>query len=436
MNLNLLKRKNFLFTIIAGFVSKFGTYVQDFALSLYVLKVTGSGTKFASVLAITLIPRLILGPLLGVFADWFDRKKLIVYLDFLSGIIVGLAAILYTLNNGLSLGWIYVIVISLSIIELLYDPAIGTIIPSVIPKEDLIGANSIKSFVYNVAILLSPIVAGLLFQTYGLFIILLMNSVSFILCSILETFINIPKVKRNKEDFNFKNYSNDLKEGVTFIFKTKSLLAVVFIAIIVNFSLSPLFSIGFTYILKQDFMCSDFKYGLFQCITVIGMFSGPVVCSKIKEIKTDKIVFSTILFCGITTFIMTFIVSPIYFNLFSNSFIPYISLALLSLICSALLSICNISIGTLFQKVVPLNMMGRIGAVMSTFIFCATPLGQMLIGVMFDKTPAYFGVAFTGVMIVSAALIFKKLSFNNEKEKSIERDKIIDKEILQQADQC
>jgi len=63
MNLKLLKNKNLSLLILGSFVSFIGSGMQGFAFSLYVLSVTGSGSKFASILAASMIPRLILGPL-------------------------------------------------------------------------------------------------------------------------------------------------------------------------------------------------------------------------------------------------------------------------------------------------------------------------------------------------------------------------------------
>lgn len=81
MNLHLLRNRNFILSIFGQLVSLIGTRMQSFALSLYVLKITGSASKFAAILSMTFIPELILGPIAGVLADWFDRKKLIVCLD-------------------------------------------------------------------------------------------------------------------------------------------------------------------------------------------------------------------------------------------------------------------------------------------------------------------------------------------------------------------
>ena len=132
MNFLVLKKKDLGLLMLSEFISLIGTQMQELALSLYVLKTTGSATLFASVLAISIIPQLILGPLAGVFADWYDRKKMIVYLDLLNGIIVGIFTIIFILNGSLSMTEIYIYVIILSVITAFYRPVIGTILPSIV----------------------------------------------------------------------------------------------------------------------------------------------------------------------------------------------------------------------------------------------------------------------------------------------------------------
>ena len=65
MNLKVLKNKNLVLVILGQFVSGFGTFIQSFALSLYVLKKTGSAALFASVLVVSVIPRILLTPFCG-----------------------------------------------------------------------------------------------------------------------------------------------------------------------------------------------------------------------------------------------------------------------------------------------------------------------------------------------------------------------------------
>lgn len=94
---SLLKQRDFTLLIFGNLVSLLGSNMQQFALSLYVLDLTGSATIFASILSISVIPRLILTPIAGVFGDWFDRKKSIVFLDYLNSGIIALFGILFLL---------------------------------------------------------------------------------------------------------------------------------------------------------------------------------------------------------------------------------------------------------------------------------------------------------------------------------------------------
>lgn len=143
--------------------------MQDFEVSLYILRITGSTFKFSSVLIVTSIPNIILGPFAGVLIDWFDRKKIPVYLDMVAGIIVGVYAIIYKIEGKLTLGSIYVLVILLALISLFFNPSIRTVIPSILKKDELLGGNGIDSFVMNIGNLVAPALAGILLSIYGLF---------------------------------------------------------------------------------------------------------------------------------------------------------------------------------------------------------------------------------------------------------------------------
>ncbi len=116
--MDILKDKHVKRLMIGKFTSMLGSNMQQFALSLYVFSITGSAAIFASMLAISILPRILLSPVAGVFGDWFDRKKTIVRLDVLNGFLMGAYALYYYLNDGLSLLSIYVLVVILEIIEI------------------------------------------------------------------------------------------------------------------------------------------------------------------------------------------------------------------------------------------------------------------------------------------------------------------------------
>ena len=224
MHFKLSNQKNFLTLMLVRFISLTGSQMQDFALSLYVFKKTGSATLFSSVIIAGFIPELLLTPISGVFADWVDRKKIIVFIDMLSGLVTVFFTVIYLVIGELPLLSIYVFVFILSLASAIYRPTISTIIPMIIKKEDLVAANGINSIIANLGNVLAPLIAGILFGFYGLVIIMVLNAISFILASVGELCINIPKVNSRPQKISFKTFYVDFSEGIKFINDKKIIL--------------------------------------------------------------------------------------------------------------------------------------------------------------------------------------------------------------------
>lgn len=417
MNVSLLKQRNFSLLMIGKITSHIGTQMQSFALSLYVLKITGSATKFASVLAISLIPQLILGPIAGVFVDWLDRKKILVYLDILAGIVVGGYAAAYIIFGNLSLMSIYILVILLSLISLLFQPTIGTVIPSIVEKEKLVDANGINSFLLSLGNFAAPALAGVLFGLYGLFVILVFNSISFIVSAICESALVIPKVNKTPSEISFKAFFNDFTEGLKFVKTKKLILNVLLLALVINFAADPVFSVGFAYIAKKILKLTDFQYGTIESGFVIAMMLAPFLCSGIaRKFEIGKLVFYDFIITALLFGVLAIVPSPFYLNMFSSNVIPYISIIAITFIMGLVITTANIALGTVFQKEVPLDMLGRAGTLMSTLSMGAMPLGRMLFGVLFDKLPAYLCVLISAAIIFIATVVLRKGLYVSSKE--------------------
>ena len=411
MNVKLLKQKNFLLLVLGGFVSVLGSDMQNFILSLYVLSLTGSGTKFASVLAIGIVPKIILGPFAGVFADRFDRKKMMVGLDLLSGITVGVFALIYSVNDGLYLSYIYVLVILLSLISIFFSPVDMAILPSIVRKEDLTEANSINFGIARIASLIAPMIGAALYGIFGLFIILIINSTSFILAAISEIFIAVPKNDRSNDKFTIKEFFCDFSEGFKFVLSNRIIMSIILLGLFLNFAGTPMLGLINTYILKQVIKVSDMQLGLLESIMMIAMFTAPFICSYLsKKMKVINILYLDNLIMGFIILSIALISSPLYINLFSSNFAPFVSMGITCLLISILCGINNILLGTILQQETPNFMMGRVSSVLGTLLIAATPLGQMVFGVLLDKIPVYVCVAIVSTIIIVSSVIFKVLT--------------------------
>lgn len=410
MNLKILKKKDFSLLIFGEMISLIGTQLQDFALALYVLKMTGSALKFASVMAIALLPQLLLGPMAGVLVDWFDRKKIVIILNIINGVVISILTIIFYFTGGLKLSYIYVAVILMAINQMMFTPAVGTIIPTIMKKDELIQANSIKSLVQGFAIVASPMLAGTIYGFSGILPILILNSISFILASICEMFINLPKTKRKVTNFNIKQFKADFSEGILFVKNDKLIFAIVLSAFVINFSLAAISSVGLTFISKNILRVTDFQYGIMSAIICISYIVGPIMVGSLGSKSIPKVFKTVISSVCIILGLMAFTVSPIYIGFFKTNLITAGSLSLLQFVCCIFIIILNISLSTMFQEKVPNSMLGRVSSVLNTLCTAACPLGQVIFAFLFDKLSAYAVILLAILPLIFSLIIFSYAS--------------------------
>lgn len=423
MKVSLLKDKNFTLLMLGKLVSLIGSDMQSFALSLYVLKITGSATKFASVLSLTIIPRLVLGPIAGVFTDWFDRKKIIVSFDFINGIVIGIYATIFYFTGELTMTSIYILVFLLAMTSLVFQPAISTVIPSIVKKENLVDANGINSMVMSVGSLIAPMLAGILMGIEGMLIIFIINSISFILSAVSEIFINIPKKNKMPDKISFKAFKKDFGEGLRYIKDTKIIVVFISIAMIINFAFNPLFNIGMVFICKEILRISDFQYGAMQTVLVISMFIAPMICSYIsKKLSIGKIVFYNILAISLLSGMMAIITTNIFRGMFNSNMIPFMLIVFICFVVGAIVTIINISIGVVIQKNVSLDKLGRVNTVMTTGTMSIIPIGMMVFGFLYDAIPAWLCVMISAIIMFLGIMVFKKALFRTEEVGSQEEN--------------
>lgn len=413
MNIKLLKKRDFSLLMSGKLTSLLGSSMQNFALSLYVLKITGSGAKFATALVISIIPQLLFGPIVGVFVDWFDRKKILVYLDLIAGVVVGTYAFIYISNGKLSLGGVYSLVILLSMINVLFQPAVSTVIPVIIERDQLVEANGMNSFFTSIGNLLSPAIAGVLFGIYGLLPILIINSLSFIVSSVCEMFIKIPRLNKTVQKLSFKKFSEDFTEGFKFIKNKDLIIMIMVIALIANFAVDPVFSVGFAFISKQVLQVSDFQYGMIESVFVVSMIFSPFICSQVaKKYEISKLAFWSFLFVGVFVAVLSIVPTKFFMGIFKGNLVPYTTMLIIVFVIGILSTISNICMGTLFQKEVPIEMMGRVVTLLNTISMAAMPLGRFIFGYLFDKLPPNVCILIAALLLSLTMIYFSKKLLN------------------------
>ncbi|HEX6595644.1 MAG TPA: MFS transporter [Acidimicrobiales bacterium] len=118
-------------------ISRWGDTFNAVALVIAVFRLTGSGLQVAATVAFEILPVLLLGFVAGVVVDRMPRRRVMIAAD------LGRAAVALALAFfGGNVAVLYAAAFALSAGTVFFNPAAASLLPSVVGKRELVGANS------------------------------------------------------------------------------------------------------------------------------------------------------------------------------------------------------------------------------------------------------------------------------------------------------
>ena len=392
-------KKNYYKLVSAKFLSIIGTYMQSTAFSLYIIDTLHDSFIFATILMSALLPKIILGPFGGVFIDWFDRKKFLVSIDLMSSILLFISALLF--GKNLSLQIVYLICISLGIMNSVDEPLVVSLIPSLVKKEKLVAANSVNMFSTAIGNIIGPILGAVVYSSFGVNIILYINAFSFIIGAVLEFTIKIEYKNKNNQSKTILNFFEDFKAGVTYVVRNRFVFFVVVSIFLQNFFFNGATTVGVPFLAKQILKVSNTEFAILEITLILGSIFGLLIASKIVKNKSLIVLFTKLLFAISLCFLT---IGLICIFLLEKQRIAYVFIAIIY-ICLGILSMnVNVLFQTEMQKVVDESLFGRVSSLILSLIMSSIPLGQLVYGYLFKvfHPTVPFVVTFVAICSISA----------------------------------
>lgn len=407
-NLKLLKNKDFILLFLGGFVSRIGNGIHYIALVWFILDITGSGSVTGIILLLSTLPGVIIGPFSGVIADKFNRKKLIVSMDVLRGLIVLWLG--YTVYTGIAnFFYIGLATVLIAICSSFFNPAVTASIPNIVKNQLLQKANSLNHFSMNFTQIIGAAVGGILIATFGIAGVFFINGISFLISAFSELFINIPEVKMEQEIKKSPTIINEIKFGLNYLWKKKEIVSLFTIALFLNFVSTGLVILGLPYVYKEILSVNSRLYGYAQSIFPAGAVVGSIILSQIPEIKNYfKVLFYTLTFQSIFMIILSFSLFPYFLTNASTMNIYYFIMGGLFIV-GILNAVLNVPINVLLQKLIPDNLRGRITGLLSTMSQALVPLSLALTGYLLDIVPVYTIFLGSGILSLGLSLSILKI---------------------------
>jgi predicted MFS family arabinose efflux permease len=187
-----LRHRNFRIVYIGTFSSNVGTWMQNVILGEFALNLTHSGAYVGLLYFGQLGPLLFLSMTGGLLADRVDRRRLLVSLQVLQGLLsFALAAVAWTAHPSTVL--IAVVVFAIGIANALGAPGLSAILPTLVPPEDLTGAVALTSVQMNLSRVIGPVIGGLIFVTLDAGPVFAINAVTYVFAVIGLVWATYPR---------------------------------------------------------------------------------------------------------------------------------------------------------------------------------------------------------------------------------------------------
>jgi dTMP kinase len=270
--------------------SSFGDWLGLLATTALAQQLAGgdyatANFAIAGVFIARLLPSVILGPIAGVIADRFDRKRVMVFGDILRA---GLFISIPIVGNYL---WLYIATVLVECVTLFWSPAKEATVPNLVPKNKLESANQMSLFAAYGSAPVAAIVFSLLSvsatavgATIGLEnytavdLALYLNALSFLFSAATISKVEIPKEHINKNQ-NSPSLGTSLLDGAKFISASKIIRGLIIGMLGAFVAAGAVIGLARTFV--GDLDAGDAAYGILFGAVFTGLAAGIALGPKV-----------------------------------------------------------------------------------------------------------------------------------------------------------
>ena len=177
---SVMRQRDFALLWWGGLITFLGNWILRVGLPITVLNLTGSTAALAATAAASFLPSLVLGPLVGVFVDRWDRKRVMVVANLAQA--VALSPML--LVDSPDLVWILTLVAFVSAsISPFTMAAENALLPRLVERRLLPVANSLNALNNNLARFVGPLIGGTIAVAGGITAVAAINATTYLIAA-------------------------------------------------------------------------------------------------------------------------------------------------------------------------------------------------------------------------------------------------------------
>lgn len=401
-----LKNRNFLFLWLGQVISQFGDRLDQMALiALIYARSPGSTFQLAKLIAFTIMPVFLIGPLAGVYVDRWNRRQTLFICDILRCILVFLIPAVFIYHK--SIIPVYLTVFLVFCISRFYVPAKMSIVPDLVQEKDLLLANSLVNTTGMIAAAFGFGLGGILVAWLGIKGGFYLDALSFFISGVFIFFISAKinlKIKRD-EFFEVsrevmevirKSIGQEFKEGLKYFFNQKDIRFILNILFIIWAALGAIYVVIIVFV-QESLKSVTMDLGFLIMFLGFGLLLGSLVYGRFgQKISHFKIIFACLALSGIMLLV---------FSLALSTSPSFLLAAALSFVFGIIVSPIMIASNTLIHEVSHNEMRGKVFSYLEIVMHFAFLLAMLTSSLIAEHIPRFWILVFVGVIFSFAGVI-------------------------------
>ena len=382
-----LRNRNYALLFWGQLISAAGTQMQVVAVAWQVYLLTHSAIALGLIGLFQAIPRLLFSLVGGVFADVFDRRKMLLIIEITmasTSAILALCTIFHVINMFI----IYTVVLVAASVSAFEFPTRQAVIPTLVPREQMPDAMSLSMVMMQLTAVIGPTLGGFLIAWLGVANTYWFDVFSYFVVIGSLLLMVIPRVP---VEIRAQAGVGALMDGMRFLRAHPIILAVLSLDFFATFfgsprALLPVFASDILHIGPQGL-------GILLAATSIGAVSLTPFTRRISRISRQGLgIALAIIGWGICIVAFGFSAGPLWLS------VLFLAGAGAADMISMILR------GLVVQLTTPDEFRGRMSAVNAMFVIGGPMLGQFESGVVAGVVSPQFSVVSGGGACILATL--------------------------------
>lgn len=387
-----LRHRNFRLLWFSQLLSGSGDWLRNMALLYWVFEVT-NGTQPLATAAITIAttaPALLFGVAAGALADRWDRRRTLIFSDLVRGALTALQ-IVAVLRGSLAMA--YAIAFASSSIQQVSDPARAALIPTLVPKEELLGASTLRQATASGLMMLGAALGTGVYFALGPIISFTADAVNFMLSALVNSFLRVESEPKPAGAGAGSSFWGEIKEGLAYARGSafvRHLLTMGLMAMVASGAMQVLD----LYLVTRDLKLPQSNVAWLSTASGVAMVVGYVVVGVLAgQIKrTERMVSLGLVVAAL--------------GVLGLAVSPNLVVAIAAIVIVGLGNvILNAGFGPLIQTNVARNYMGRVVGLFQSLATASMLVSLGLAGFLAAYISARWLFGAAGVMLIFTALV-------------------------------